>query len=156
MRILTLADIAEVDAVKCDPDIYDALTDDWSPKDPKLSTAAVSLLTAPNVLMLSPASGIIFTFARLNGATWEGHISVIREARGKEAIAAARETITWMFTQTSARKIVGFTPVFNRPAVLFSKLVGFKQEGRIIKSWLKNGVLHDQIVFGLCKEDWHG
>lgn len=59
---------------------------------------------------------------------WQGHSMFLPERRGKEGIASARAMIAWMF-DNGAEMIWGQTPLDNRPAQMFNRLIGFKAKG---------------------------
>lgn len=59
---------------------------------------------------------------------WQGHSLYLPETRGKEGIEAGREMIRWMFDY-GARMLWGMTPLDNRPAQMFNRLLGFKAAG---------------------------
>lgn len=49
-------------------------------------------------------------------------------------------------------KLVGITPEYNEPALKLAKHFGFKEEGRITKSFIKNNIIYDMIITGLNLE----
>jgi len=89
---------------------------------------------------------------QLNGIACMVHIVTLRELRGK-TLEFAKEALDWIFKNTTFSKIISLAPEYNRAAIMFGKQCGFKVEGKITKSFLKNWKLHDQIVFGLSKYD---
>lgn len=58
----------------------------------------------------------------------------------------------WAIENTNFYKIVGQTPTYNRLAIKCNERNGFKREGVNTKSIMKNGILYDQIYFGLNLE----
>ncbi len=89
---------------------------------------------------------------QLNGVTCIIHIATLPEMWGR-ATTFVKEGIVWLFKNTRYLKIVSLAPECNRVAIMFGKRCGFKIEGKITKSFLKDWVLHDQIIFGLSKYD---
>lgn len=89
---------------------------------------------------------------KLTGTTCMVHIATLPEMRCRTG-QFVKECVAWVFGNTIYSKIVSLAPVSNRAAVVFAKRCGFKEEGRITQSFLKNWTLHDQIVFGLSKYD---
>lgn len=125
-------------------DVRGWLTDDNSPVDhePVIHPSIIYLVdeTENGVIRIDPMNGIscfvhIATTPKMWGA---GHEFV-------------KDAIKWGFENTPYLKVVAFIPVFNEHTVKLVKDVGFKQEGICRKSFLKNWVLHDQLIFGLCK-----
>lgn len=88
-----------------------------------------------------------------NLITYELHISILPEYRGKEAIRLGKEGIKWMFNNTNALKLIGMTPIFKYPAYVYSKRCGFKDEGLNRQSCLNNGKLYDQFFTGITKAE---
>lgn len=89
---------------------------------------------------------------KLNGITCMVHIGTLPEMRG-QTVAFAKEGIAWVFKNTAYVKIVSLAPEFNRAAIVFGKRCGFKIEGKITKSFIKNWELYDQVILGLSKYD---
>lgn len=88
----------------------------------------------------------------LNGVTCMVHIATLPEMRG-QTVAFVKECLDWLFENTLFSKVIGMTPECNRAAIVFGKRCGFKVEGKVTKSFLKNWKLHDQVIFGLSKYD---
>ena len=49
-------------------------------------------------------------------------------------------------------KLVGMTPEYNKPALKMAEHMGFKQEGKITKCFIKNNMIYDIIITGLNLE----
>lgn len=120
------------------------LTDDKSSKN-------MDIEVNPTVLYLTDEKeqGIIRIDA-LNGITGSVHIATIPEMKGR-AYKFAEEAKEWVFKNTQYMKIVAMVPVFNNLTINLAKRVGFKEEGVLKKSFLKNWKLHDQLILGLSK-----
>jgi RimJ/RimL family protein N-acetyltransferase len=122
------------------PKVYDLITDDASvpPCVPNMN----------NLYLTNETRNGILTASHVNGITCEVHIAVLPELWGR-ATGFFKECIAWGFENTRYMKVIGFTPVYNRAAISLAKRCGFKEEGRLKDSFLKNWELHDQIVFGI-------
>lgn len=59
---------------------------------------------------------------------WQGHSMFLPDSRGKNGINAGRAMVAWMFDY-GAEMIWGQTPLDNRPAQMFNRLLGFKPNG---------------------------
>jgi RimJ/RimL family protein N-acetyltransferase len=57
-----------------------------------------------------------------------------------------------MFENTTAQRIVGAIPAYNRLAVQVVKRAGMEQYGLNPGSFMKHGKLEDQILYGISKE----
>ena len=53
----------------------------------------------------------------------------------------------------SCLRLTGSIPEYNRLAIRFARASGWKQFGVNEKSHMKNGQLHDQILFGISKSE---
>jgi RimJ/RimL family protein N-acetyltransferase len=133
------------------PDVYPFISDDGSPTaedyEPK------DLLVLEQVYFLSPADGVLFMLVPVNSVTYEVHTCILPDIRGASSIAHAKELILWMFTNTRCEKIVTTVPVFNLPALALAIRAGMKQEGVNRRSFLRRGVLYDQTMLGVCKQE---
>ncbi len=126
------------------PKVYEWVSDD---------TCVPPFIPDPNhlYLMNEEKTGAIRVDA-LNGVTCMVHIATLPELR-KGTKQFVEEAIKWVFEKTTYSKIVSLAPECNRAAVVFGKRCGFKVEGKMTKSFLKNWKLYDQVVFGLSKYD---
>lgn len=59
---------------------------------------------------------------------WQGHSLFLPERRGKDGIRSAKDMLAWMFDH-GTKMIWGATPLTNRPAQMFNRLLGFKAGG---------------------------
>jgi RimJ/RimL family protein N-acetyltransferase len=95
----------------------------------------------------------VFLFNPWNTVTYEMHSAVLPEYRGAGSREAAYLAGMWMFKNTPCQKIVTQIPQINVLARALAKKCGMTLEGNNKKSFLKNGKLIDQYIFGICKED---
>lgn len=59
----------------------------------------------------------------------EAHMAFSPEGRGKEALHAARAGLRYCFTALDAFVVIGRIPVEDRPARLFTRMIGFRSAG---------------------------
>jgi hypothetical protein len=59
---------------------------------------------------------------------WQGHSMFLPQARGRAGIESGKAMIAWMFDH-GARMIWGQTPLDNRAARMFNRLIGAKPNG---------------------------
>lgn len=129
------------------PKVYQHISDDGCPKEfePVLTDALIFLaVNDPEFLG-------VFLFHPQNFVTYEVHTALLPEAWGK-SVEYGKAAIEWMFANTPCKRVVTNVPKYNRLAKRLSEQVGMKEYGMNPKSFQKNGVLHDQIMFGLSKE----
>lgn len=87
-----------------------------------------------------------------NSVTYEVHTMLLPEARGK-AVDIAKGALHWMFYNTPCLKIITHVPSFNVLARRLSERCGMKLIGNNESSFLKGGVLYDQFIYGISKEE---
>ena len=89
-----------------------------------------------------------------NTACYEMHTCILPESRGDKAAKAAQLFAGWMFNNTPCKKLITHVPEYNRIAYRFAKRGGMKDEGVNRASFLRYGVLIDQYLLGITKEEW--
>lgn len=102
-------------------------------------------------LMDGDAVGGVLMMVPQNSVTYDLHTVILPEHRGAFTRKAGQAMLAWMFSHTNARKINTKVPEPNKPALRAALDVGFEIEGVDRKSFLKDGVLHDQVMLGVCK-----
>jgi RimJ/RimL family protein N-acetyltransferase len=142
--ITPLCDKAEITAMVNSPEIYRWLTDDLSPE----------VFVCDEALYLTNAdrSGIV-KIEQMNGVTAQVHIAVFRRLLGRTG-EFVKDVLEWGFNNTTFMKVITFVPAYNRLALKLAQRSGFKEEGIVTKSFLKEWVLHDQYVYGITKEEF--
>lgn len=146
-------DIDRIARIVSAPEVWDNIRDDGSSDGDRERLAEV-FLSVPEILTLSPNENTAFFLVPHNSFSYEVHTCVTKDGRGKAASDAAREALEYVFGKTPVLKLLSWTPEFNKPALLFALRAGFEIEGRMKKSFLKNGTLHDETLVGLTKERW--
>jgi RimJ/RimL family protein N-acetyltransferase len=67
---------------------------------------------------------------------------------------AARLIIRYGFEQLNLHRISSSAWFFNERSLRMHLKVGFREEGRRRENVYKNGAYHDEVMFGLLKEEW--
>lgn len=94
-----------------------------------------------------------FSFKRLNGVTWETHANVIPALWGdKRGTQLCRDALKVALADIGALKIVAQIPDSSPVTQRTAEAIGFSREGINRKSFLKDGVLHDQVYFGMTRK----
>lgn len=96
----------------------------------------------------------VFLLHAHNGVCYEVHTCLLPRTWGAKAREATQLCRSWMFENTPCQKLITNVPEYNLLALRFAKRCGMTPEGVNRKSYLKNGVLMDQTVLGLTKEEW--
>jgi hypothetical protein len=81
-----------------------------------------------NVAITYPDSGVVL-FEHDGHGSYEAH--VLLESRGRTAINQGKAAIHKIFTEHRAVTVYGLTPVDNRAARMYARLVGFRSYGII-------------------------
>lgn len=89
-----------------------------------------------NVCLLDEGGGFICVY--IGNDIYEVHSHFLPEYRGLHAIRMAKESIAYM-KSIGAKKLIGYTPVENRAARRFNRLVGMKVAGLTVKQFAPDG-----------------
>jgi RimJ/RimL family protein N-acetyltransferase len=95
----------------------------------------------------------LWMFVPQNGVCWDVHTCLLPAAWGERAHAAARMLPSWIWEHTPCRRIVTSVPSNNRLALHFATEAGMTIFGVNRASYLKCGVLHDQVCLGISKPE---
>jgi RimJ/RimL family protein N-acetyltransferase len=90
----------------------------------------------------------MFMLVPQTSVCWEVHSCFLPNGRGR-AITAYKAGIQWIWENTPCRKLVGNTPSDNRLALRIAERAGLKVMGVNEKSLSRDGVLIDQVMFGI-------
>jgi hypothetical protein len=143
--ILVLIDKEEIEAMVNSPEIYRWLTDDLSPEVFTCDDNAIYLSNEDR-------SGIV-KLETLNGVTAQVHVAAFRRLLGRTR-NFVREALEWGFDNTTLMKIITFIPSYNRLALKLAQRSGFREEGIMTRSFLKDWILYDQYIYGITKEEF--
>lgn len=91
----------------------------------------------------------LWVFTPENYVCWEVHTALLPAAWGPKGQLAARMLPAWIWENTHCRRIVTNVPSTNRLALHFAYKAGMKIFGVNRSSFMKNGVLCDQICLGI-------
>lgn len=82
---------------------------------------------------------------------YEAHLGFMPKSYGSQAIEAFKEMLMWIWTYTTAARVVGDIPVENRKAIKFCERIGCERYGFNPRSTLRKGVLQDQVCLGISR-----
>lgn len=151
MKIERTHDMVLVASIMKDPAIWshiheDGTTDDYQPVDHEgFHWMLVTDDGEPLGVFLVHARGEV---------CFEMHTCLLPACWGRRAACAAQMLAGWAFNQTVCQKLVTSVPAYNRLAMRFAQAGGMQQEGVNRASYLRNGELIDQIMFGITKQEW--
>lgn len=95
----------------------------------------------------------LWMLAPANSICWEVHTCLLPNAWGKRAIEATRGAIEHVWTETACQRIITVVPAYNSLALRLAEKAGMTRYGVNPKSFLKDGLLHDQILLGVSKPE---
>lgn len=96
----------------------------------------------------------VFLVHAINSACYQMHTCLLPRIWGAGAAQAAKLLLAWAFDDTQCQKMITAVPAYNRAALRFAKVGGMTQEGINRASFMRNGVLIDQIMLGITKQEW--
>ena len=146
----TFKDKLAVNKVLAHDEVFPTASEDGCTAVDRYHMADIYLASDHCVVLLPKPGIVLIAFPRYK-VQYEIHVSMMKEHRGKAGVKAAKEGIEYMWQNTSARKLVGFIPAYNTAAVKFARMMGFKKEGVLTKSYRKDGKMHDMIIVGIQK-----
>lgn len=96
----------------------------------------------------------VFLVHAINSICYQMHTCLLPRSWGPQAKDAAQLLLKWAFEDTDCKKMITAVPAYNRAALRFAKAGGMVQEGVNRQSFLRNGVMLDQIMLGITKQEW--
>ncbi len=133
------------------PKVWPYITDDDAPLvaefAPLIHHHIVYLLCRDGEKLLG-----MWMFTRRNAVTLEVHTCLLPGHGFTKARLAAKGAAEWIWENCPAvQRIITNVPRFNRLALKFALDVGMDRFGTDPSSFLKDGVLQDQIMLGLSR-----
>ena len=130
--------------------VYSFISDDFSPKAEDYKPIESDELFYVVIHDDSELMGM-FVLVPENHVCAKVHTCLLPQAYGDRARQCAKEAIQWAWANTTLERIITDIPDNNRRALKFSNDVGFKVYGVNPKSFMKNGILRDQVLMGVSK-----
>lgn len=91
-----------------------------------------------------------FIIQPVNSVTVEIH-TIIDPSYWGRSIEFTKQVINWIFTETNVMKIITFIPEYNLKAKKLAEKSGMVLEGIVSNSFLKDGELKSQFLYGVGK-----
>lgn len=144
-------DMALVEVIVRNPAIWPHIHDDGTPEDwvPVDHDGFYWML----VTLPDGQTGGVFLVHAVNSHCYEMHTCLLPEAWGALAYEAGQKLAAWVFAELDCHKLITNVPAYNRLALRFAKRGGMQQEGINRASFMRNGVMVDQIMLGITKEE---
>lgn len=145
-------DYAAIRALAIHPRIFPHISDDFTsdPKQwqPNRSEWAIYLLA-------NDVDGVfgLGVFLPHTHAQFGAHMAFLPRSWGNLAQSSFKQMLTWMWQNTTARRLIGEIERSNTLALRFARRAGFEIYGINRRSKLKGGVLVDQVCLGISKPE---
>ena len=91
-----------------------------------------------------------FAIKPLNSITFEIHTTMLPKAWGR-TLQYTKEVLEWIWSNTECMNVITFIPENNMKALKLAEKSGLTQKGFIENSWLKDGRLFGQYIFGIAR-----
>ncbi len=91
-----------------------------------------------------------FIIQPVNSVMVEIHTVIDPKFWGR-SVEFAKEVVQWIFSETNVLKIITFIPEYNVKAKRLAEKAGMILEGVVTSSFLKDGNLHNQFLYGVGK-----
>lgn len=148
MYLARVYDVGVINSILTHPSIADQLCDDH--------TVGAKVQDAESLEWIGVhkdgACHGVFLLIPQNTVTVDIHTALLPSVRGKQSKQAGKLLLDLIFSRYF--KAVTSVPSNNRVAAWFAGSLGFKHEGVNRQSFLKNGVLLDQVLMGMTREEW--
>lgn len=146
-------DADDINPILNDPRVFESI------KLPGMTTDidATPIVTNPsNVLLMAEGGGIIF--AQQEGGIYDVHTAFLKPERNKTGGPHIRnvceQAYRWIFTHTDCMVLQTRIPAFNRAAIIFAPLVGWRFEFERKGVWPTDQGPVDMSYFSLRYEEW--
>lgn len=150
VKIFRTRDFSAIRALCTHPRIFPSISDDYT-KDAKTWKPIESELVI--YLLASDEKGPFGfgIFIPQTHVQYGAHTAFLPRSYGADARHSFEHMIEWMWTKTTARRIVGEIVRENKLAIRFARRAGFEIYGINERSYLRGGVLRDQVCLGISK-----
>lgn len=104
-------------------------------------------------ILLAAQHGCVL-FGLLQPGLYDAHIIVLRQGRGRWALALLRSALHWVFTRTDAVEVVCRVPAGNLAARAIAMAVGGEPEFAVPRGWMYRGSVVPVTVLSLSVQKW--
>jgi RimJ/RimL family protein N-acetyltransferase len=149
MKIARTHDMDAVRQILAHPSVWPHIHDDGATKPAPIDVDGVYWLMVDDGDI-----GGVFLLHPHNFVTYEVHTCLLPRIWGTGSMTAGKLALEWIFENTRCQKVITHVPANNPLALRFARRNGLKDEGVNRKSFMKGGVLLDQHVLGITKQEW--
>jgi RimJ/RimL family protein N-acetyltransferase len=131
------------------PAIYPHVSDDGSPEVSEFKAPIAESIWHVLVWQEDELLGL-WTLTAENAVCAKVHTCLLPTAHGKAKEAVA-EFGDWVWANTPFARVITDIPLYNTPARALALSAGMEPYGLNEKSFLKDGILHDQVLMGITR-----
>ena len=143
-------DASVIKQIMTRPDIWKTVSEDGQKAEafePDMGQNCFLLISDNEVIGL-------YQLKCMNGVTIELHPMVFPECRSEYGKASCQAVLQWIVDNVDwCQKVNATIPVIYKHVKRFAKSMGFVEEGINRKSYIKDGVLVDQYLLGITREE---
>lgn len=147
MRVATLADKAEIEAMVNHPEVLPSITFDGMP-----AFDATPYLTEPNIALMM--KGGCFLGAWNGMGRFEAHTIFLPEYRGQIAKLEAELALRYVFLHTDCHEVATKVPTSNKGAEHFARALGFRMLFVREFAWPVGPLAYHINYYQLGIDDW--
>lgn len=147
MRVATIADKAEIEAMVNHPEVLPSITYDGMPP-----FDVTPYLTEPHIVLMM--DGGCFLGAWNGMGRFEAHTIFLPGHRGINAVRQAALALEYVFIYTTCHEVDTKVPLFNDGAAQLANVLGFRLLFKRPDAWLRNMVNHTVLYYQLGIDDW--
>jgi RimJ/RimL family protein N-acetyltransferase len=150
VRIEPLSDQELIRSALLHPRVYPHIKDDATPaaEDVELDMSRPMYLGAFD----GPEFLGVFVVHQHSHVLHEIHTCLLPNAWGSRSLQSARSVISWVFENTTCRRLITSIPSDNPLALRLAVMAGMVEYGNNPKSILRGGALLDQRMLGISKD----
>ena len=146
-------DVELIKSVCFDPVVWDTISEDGAQKSEfRVDVNDECWLVAK----YKEAVVGVFNLHPVNCVTLQIHPMVLPEYRGHIGYAVGRGVIEWVFENTQYDRVQCFVPEIYRNVILYAMSCGMVKEGKMRRSFLKSGKIHDMALLAVTRSDVEG
>lgn len=150
MKIQRTYDKDLIESVIFRDDIFDCISEDGFSKDEFFIDFDSNIF-----LLVSVGKEVagIYILESKSSSTMEIHANIFKEYRSQYSIEISKEVLKWFIDNTDKIKLTASVPVKYMNVVSFCIKNGFSVEGCNRMSYVKNGVVYDQVNLGSTRSE---
>ncbi len=83
------------------------------------------------------------------------HFAVWGDVETKDLFDLQKTFFDDLFVRHELNRVTAYIPAFNKQAIRMATIAGFRYEGELRKSFLKNGTFHNTHIYGILKDEFY-